>query len=116
MRKTAALILAMMIILTKGTVSNSEKLDKNELSASSAVVICADNGQVLFEKNAYEKRPMASTTKIMTSLLAVEAADAIFVAKVDFYISVFYRLHIFTTASEAIVPHCQPISCLVVLQ
>lgn len=76
MRKTAALILVMMIILTKGTVSNSAKLDKNELSASSAVVICADNGQVLFEKNAYEKRPMASTTKIMTSLLAVEAADA----------------------------------------
>lgn len=42
--------------------------------AKSAVVICADDGRVLYEKNSHEKRPIASTTKIMTALLTLEAA------------------------------------------
>lgn len=45
-----------------------------DVSASSAVVMVADTAEVVFEKNAYEKRPMASTTKIMTALLTVECA------------------------------------------
>lgn len=44
-----------------------------ECSASSAIVIDADTGTVLYEKNAYEERSMASTTKIMTALLAIES-------------------------------------------
>lgn len=42
-------------------------------SASSAIVMDADTNIVLYEKNAYENRSMASTTKIMTALLAVES-------------------------------------------
>jgi len=45
------------------------------LSARSAIVMDALTGEVLYEKNADEKRPMASTTKIMTTLLALESAD-----------------------------------------
>ncbi len=45
------------------------------LSAQSAVLIAADTGSVVYEKNADEKRSMASTTKIMTALLALEAAE-----------------------------------------
>lgn len=45
------------------------------LSAASAVLINADTGSVLYEKNAYEQRAMASTTKIMTALLTAEAGD-----------------------------------------
>lgn len=44
-----------------------------ECSAASAVVMDADTRTVLYEKNAYEERAMASTTKIMTALLAVES-------------------------------------------
>ena len=36
----------------------------------------ADNSTVLYEKAAEEKLPMASTTKIMTALLTLEAAQA----------------------------------------
>jgi len=43
-----------------------------QVSAKSAVLICADTGQILYEHNAYEKLSMASTTKILTALLAVE--------------------------------------------
>ncbi len=45
------------------------------LSAKSAIVICADNGKVIYGKNEKEPRPMASTTKIMTALLTLEAAE-----------------------------------------
>lgn len=43
-------------------------------SAQSAIVIDADTGIILYEKNAYQERSMASTTKIMTALLAVESS------------------------------------------
>lgn len=44
------------------------------VSAQSAVLMCANNGEVLFSRNADKQLSMASTTKIMTSLLALEAA------------------------------------------
>ncbi len=42
------------------------------VSASSAVLMVADTGEVVFEKNAHIRRGMASTTKIMTALLTAE--------------------------------------------
>ncbi|MDK2799906.1 MAG: hypothetical protein PWQ70_1525 [Clostridiales bacterium] len=43
-----------------------------DISASSAVVMDTVTGRVLYEKNAHQKRPMASTTKIMTAIVALE--------------------------------------------
>lgn len=45
------------------------------LSARAAVVIDADTGEVLFSQNADEQLPMASTTKIMTALVALGEGD-----------------------------------------
>ena len=45
------------------------------VSAGSAVLLCAETGEVLFEQDAHLPRPMASTTKIMTALLTLEAAS-----------------------------------------
>lgn len=45
------------------------------LSAASAVVIEAETGTVLYSKNMSDKRAMASTTKIMTAILTIEAGD-----------------------------------------
>lgn len=42
------------------------------ISAHSAVVIDSLTGDVIYEKNAYERRRMASTTKIMTAICALE--------------------------------------------
>lgn len=44
-----------------------------EISAKSAVVIDTCGNEILFEKDAFQKRSMASTTKIMTAILAVES-------------------------------------------
>lgn len=46
--------------------------DGPEVTAPTALLIDAKTGKVLYEKNADEKRYPASTTKIMTGLLAVE--------------------------------------------
>lgn len=46
-----------------------------QISAESAIVLAADSGSVLYEKDAHTQRPMASTTKIMTALLTLEAAE-----------------------------------------
>ncbi len=45
------------------------------VSADSAILMCADTGEIIYEKNAYEKRGIASTTKIMTALLAFEKGN-----------------------------------------
>lgn len=45
------------------------------LSAKSAILINALTNEVVYEKNAYEQCGMASTTKIMTALLAIERGN-----------------------------------------
>jgi D-alanyl-D-alanine carboxypeptidase/D-alanyl-D-alanine carboxypeptidase (penicillin-binding protein 5/6) len=47
----------------------------SDISAKAAILIDADSGRVLFEKNKDDKRPVASTTKIMTTLLLLESGD-----------------------------------------
>ncbi len=51
------------------------------ISASSACLMIANTGEVIYEKNAHEKRGIASTTKIMTSLVALENCDLYRTAK-----------------------------------
>lgn len=45
------------------------------VSAQSAAVMVVGSGELLYEKDAHTRRSMASTTKIMTSLLALEECD-----------------------------------------
>lgn len=47
-----------------------------DISAKSAILICADSGSIIFSKNESEPLPMASTTKIMTAILALENMEA----------------------------------------
>lgn len=43
------------------------------VSADAAILMDARTGQVLYAKNPFKKRPPASTTKVLTALLAIEA-------------------------------------------
>lgn len=47
----------------------------SSLSAQSAVLIEAEGGTVVYEKAAHTRLPMASTTKIMTALVALDLAS-----------------------------------------
>ncbi|MCE5168437.1 D-alanyl-D-alanine carboxypeptidase [Paenibacillus profundus] len=55
--------------------SSNRAFAMEELSAKSAVVMDQDTGEVLFYKNDQERKAPASTTKMMTALLALEMAD-----------------------------------------
>ena len=51
-------------------------LSEDDISAPGAVLMDADSGKILYEKNAHEQRPCASITKVMTLTLVMEALDS----------------------------------------
>jgi D-alanyl-D-alanine carboxypeptidase (penicillin-binding protein 5/6) len=72
--KRSLFIIYITIIMIFGTVSGTAYAFP-EITAKAAILIDAASGRVLFEKNAHERLPQASTTKITTALLALENAD-----------------------------------------
>lgn len=54
----------------------AEKNDTIEDYAKSSILMCADTGDIIYEKNAYEHLSPASVTKIMSILLVLEAIDS----------------------------------------
>ena len=54
-----------------------------DVSAESAILIDADNGRIIWQKNADVRRGMASTTKIMTALVALQTLELDRVINVD---------------------------------
>lgn len=75
---TAFLVFAMSPFETvhAGTGSAVLPLKDNDLYALSACLMDADSGRVLYGKNVDEVRAMASTTKIMTLIIALEYGNA----------------------------------------
>lgn len=71
MKKRIAVFLTVCLIVFSPYVTAAASV---KVSAQSAVLMCANTGEVLFSRNADKRLPMASTTKIMTSLLALETA------------------------------------------
>ncbi len=75
MRRHFINILIMIILLCSIPTLNvdaANKPDDNELYSISAALIDGDTGRILYEKNGFDIRAMASTTKIMTLILALE--------------------------------------------
>lgn len=69
--------LTIMILLNYITIEafSQKAVLPSELYACSAVLMDAESGRILFSKNGDEKMPMASTTKIMTCIIALEYSD-----------------------------------------
>ena len=55
--------------ISYGQISNVDKYSK------SSILIDQDTGRVLYEKNPDDKRPLASLSKMMTFLIAIEAIN-----------------------------------------
>lgn len=49
--------------------------DEPSVSAKAAIVYCMENNTVLYSKNADTRLPMASTTKIMSAIIALESGN-----------------------------------------
>ncbi len=63
---------ALSVALVFAVVFNCNAVD---VSAKSAILMEATSGEIIFESNAHQQMPMASTTKIMTALVAIENCD-----------------------------------------
>lgn len=71
-KKIIALFISSALSITVTAWAEASPLN---LSAKSAIVIEATTGEILYEKNADERRYPASTTKMMTLITALEAGN-----------------------------------------
>ena len=74
MKKFICFLIALLIFNTN---IYADELSKNEIGALGAILMDAKTGRILWEKNCHKKLAMASTTKIMTALIALENLDSL---------------------------------------
>lgn len=71
-KRTVYIFLCMSILLAAVFGVGSADSKSIKISATSGILIDSFSGRVLFEKNAYQRLSMASTTKIITAITAIE--------------------------------------------
>lgn len=77
MKKLASLIMAILIAIMPMNLSFANEGNAPlSVSSKSAILMDVGSGQILYEKNAHDKLPPASVTKVMTMLLICEALDS----------------------------------------
>ena len=75
-RRFLSLLLSMsLLIFSPVRVRAQDVPAESELYAKSAVLMDADSGRILYEKNGHEAMANASTTKILTCIVALENCD-----------------------------------------
>ena len=74
-----SMLLITTLYLSAGVCARAEPA----VSAESAIVISGDTGEVVFEKNADARMLVASTTKIMTALVALENCSPVELVKIS---------------------------------
>ncbi len=72
MRKIITLMITICIVIETFGKNAYGDIKDSDILAKSAVLIDGSNGRVLYGKNEKNKMPMASTTKIMTCIIALE--------------------------------------------
>lgn len=76
MKKSKFLLLVLIILFSASLLPlQALALETPEVLSESVLLLDADSGEVLFEQNADQTRHPASTTKIMTALLTIEAIE-----------------------------------------
>jgi D-alanyl-D-alanine carboxypeptidase (penicillin-binding protein 5/6) len=69
-KQLAFLVIASLLITTN--IVFAKNGFEHSVSGEAAIVMDTATGRILFEKNIHQRLPMASTTKIMTALVALE--------------------------------------------
>ncbi len=77
-RLIATISIVCVMMCWSGGIASAHPAEKALLpdtSATAAVVMEAGSGRIIFSKNANTRMPMASTTKIMTAIVAIERGN-----------------------------------------
>ncbi len=80
--RTSVLLLLLLVFIFVSSDSLAEMI-----KSRAAVTVDASSGEILFSKNSNRRLPPASTTKLMTAILAVEKADLSKVVRISKYAS-----------------------------
>lgn len=83
MKKTIILILMILVAINTVPLISYGAENPPEIIAETAIVIDVKTGQILYDKNMHEQREPASTTKVITALLALENLDLGDVVTID---------------------------------
>lgn len=96
-----SIILSLQLCLAPSYGDTDKEQEKDlKLYAQSAVLMDADSGRVLYGKEELLQRPMASTTKIMTCILALENGNLEDEVKVSSLAAGQPKVHLGVTTSE----------------
>ena len=74
-RRLVSLFLSFLLLLPLFSLTRADAYESFDLDARAGLLIEADTGEILYEKNAHQENYPASLTKIMTALLVFEAID-----------------------------------------
>ena len=80
--------------------AEEDKDEPKQLHAQSAVLMDADSGRVLYGKEENQIRPMASTTKIMTCILALEEMEKNQMVTISDYAAEQPKVHLGVQSQE----------------
>ena len=75
MKKFVAVFLVIIISLSGVSVFAENKNNEPDISSGSAILVQEGTGRIMYEKNADKRVFPASTTKVMTAMLAIEKLD-----------------------------------------
>lgn len=77
MKKMTSIVMTMLLALMPMKIAFAgDPSAAINISSKSAILMDVGSGQILYEKNAHEKLPPASVTKVMTMLLIAESLDS----------------------------------------
>jgi len=104
MKKIIATILAVTLIFSPTThiLAQGSKLEIPTVNAFGAILMEAETGRVLWGKNEHEPLAMASTTKIMTAILALENGNMNDKVTVSARAAAAPRMKMFLTKGEEV--------------
>lgn len=74
MKKVISAVLSVLLVFSFSVTVSAEDNAVPSVSAQSYVLYCADNGKIICSKDENKQMKPASTTKLMTSLIALEEA------------------------------------------
>ena len=74
-RRLFSLFLSFALLLPLFSLTSADAYEDFTLDAKAGLLIEADTGEILYEKNAHQENFPASLTKVMVALLVFEAID-----------------------------------------
>ncbi|MCL2617269.1 MAG: D-alanyl-D-alanine carboxypeptidase, partial [Defluviitaleaceae bacterium] len=100
MKKLALVSLVLVVMLLTGRGVFAEELAESDVRAMGAVLMDSATGRVLWGKNERTKLAMASTTKIMTAIIALENGDPSSVVTASKRAALAPKVHMGLSAGE----------------